>query len=218
MNILDTLGSNPSLPPEAIIPNPKYFDVNFLLDKIVQFFTFSGSVEFTKVLNDSKILSFIYILFAILSTFLIFVITYSIVRIFEIRKREHHHIEEEIHEYIHKHAHDGDVQKSKVKNQRWAQVLEYLTSQSEGDWRLSILEADSMLEDLLEQRGFKGENLGEKLKNTNNQAFHNLSSAWEVHIIRNKIAHDGASFQMSLHEAKRVIALYETIFKEFDLI
>ena len=59
---------------------------------------------------------------------------------------------------------------------------------------------------------------GDKLKEANQANFRNLSSAWEVHNIRNKIAHEGSSFGLSLHEAKRVIALYEQIFQEFGFI
>ena len=62
------------------------------------------------------------------------------------------------------------------------------------------------------------ENLGEKLKSANQDTFRSLSAAWEVHIIRNKIAHEGQEFELSQHEAKRVITLYEQIFREFGFI
>lgn len=216
MSILDTLNSN--TPPDTIILNPKYLNFDFIVNKIIGMFDFMGSTDFTHALNSSKVLNVIYILFSIFSTFLIFVITYSVIRIFEVRKREHHHLEEEIHEYIEKHSHDKDADKIKVKDKRWAQVFEYVISQNPGDWKLAILEADLMLEDLMEQLGFKGETLGEKLKGANRDNFKSLTSAWEVHIIRNKIAHEGSDFELSQHEAKRVISLYEEIFREFDFI
>ena len=75
-----------------------------------------------------------------------------------------------------------------------------------------------MLEALMDQLGFKGVNLGEKLKGATQESFHGLSSAWEVHNIRNKIAHEGAFFQLSQHEAKRVIASYEQIFHAYGFI
>ena len=75
-----------------------------------------------------------------------------------------------------------------------------------------------MLEDLMKQLGFKGESLGDKLKSATQDKFHSLTSAWEVHTIRNRIAHEGAAFHLSQHEAKRVIAIYESIFREYGFI
>ena len=75
-----------------------------------------------------------------------------------------------------------------------------------------------MLEILLDQLGFKGESLGDKLKSANQENFPYLTIAWEVHTVRNRIAHEGLSFEISHHEAKRLIALYEQIFHSFGFI
>ena len=104
------------------------------------------------------------------------------------------------------------------ENKRWSVVLQYLFSENEGDWKLGVIEADSMLEELMTQLGFKGENLGEKLKGADQEKFRNLTAAWEVHTIRNKIAHEGSDFILSQREAKRVIALYEQIFRGYGFI
>ena len=96
--------------------------------------------------------------------------------------------------------------------------MDYLFSENENDWKLAVIEADSMLFDLLTQLKFKGDTMGDKLKDADRDKFHSLSLAWEVHNIRNKIAHEGSSFDFSLHEARRVIALYEQIFQEFGYI
>ena len=58
----------------------------------------------------------------------------------------------------------------------------------------------------------------EKLKMANQDNFPSLTNAWEVHTIRNKIAHEGLSFELSQHEAKRIIALYEQIFRQYGFI
>ena len=75
-----------------------------------------------------------------------------------------------------------------------------------------------MLEALMIQLGFKGENLGEKLKSVDKERYPSLVSTWEAHMVRNKIAHEGEAFQLSQHEAKRIIAVYEKVFKEFRFI
>jgi hypothetical protein len=75
-----------------------------------------------------------------------------------------------------------------------------------------------MLEGLLTDLGFKGESLGDRLKMASKDTFTGLSTAWEVHAIRNKIAHEGLAFELSHHEAKRVIAQYEQIFRNYGFI
>ena len=162
------------------------------------------------------------------SLFFLIVISYTSVRIFEIRRKEHKHLQHEIAEYAHRQAeHEKKLQQGEEisKNPRWIKTLNYLFSQHASDWKLAIIEADSMLEELMNQLGFKGESLGDKLKSATQPArqlaggdsFRNLTSAWEVHTIRNKIAHEG-SFELSQYEAKRVIALYEQIFREYGFI
>ena len=157
---------------------------------------------------------------AILAVFFIAIIVYTILRMFEIRRKEHRYLQYEIENYAHNQIlrEEEAQEEGEFKNERWKKTLDYLFSENPNNWKLAVIEADSMLSDLLTQLGFKGESLGDKLKKANQDNFHNLSSAWEVHNIRNKIAHEGSSFELSLHEAKRVITLYEQIFQEFGYI
>ena len=80
------------------------------------------------------------------------------------------------------------------------------------------MEADAMLEVLLGDLGFQGETLGERLKSSGTQGFKHLNDAWEVHTVRNRIAHEGSIFELTHHEAKRSIAMYEQIFREYGYI
>ena len=160
------------------------------------------------------------ILLSCFSIFFIFVITYCFVRLLEIRKKEHEHLHHEIEAYRKRRVEEEmkKADNSGSLNKRWDVVLQYLFSSYHGDWKLAILEADSMLEVLMNQLGFLGDNLGEKLKSVDRERYPSIVSAWEAHIVRNKIAHEGEAFQLSQHEAKRIIAIYEQIFKEFRFI
>lgn len=101
---------------------------------------------------------------------------------------------------------------------RFAKVLEHGNSARESDWRLAILEADVLLDEMVTGMGYHGDSLGEKLKAIEKSDFLTLDKAWEAHAVRNRIAHEGAAFVLSAREAKRVIALYEEVFKEFRYI
>jgi len=101
---------------------------------------------------------------------------------------------------------------------RWKKVADLLDSQSQNDWKQAILEADTMLDDVLNGLGYQGESIGEKLKRVAPGDFKNLDDAWEAHKIRNQIAHDGSAFQLTHHEANQTIGRYRRVFEEFYYI
>jgi len=105
-----------------------------------------------------------------------------------------------------------------MQSQKWQKVLTHVNSQNPAEWRLAILEADVMLDEMLRAGGFHGETLGEMLKDIPKGDFKTIDSAWEAHKIRNAIAHEGSGFLLSQRESKRVIELYGTVFKEFAYI
>ncbi len=104
-----------------------------------------------------------------------------------------------------------------LENKRWARIVNHLNSENESDWRLAVLEADLILEDMLKNMGYVGETIGDKLKNIEKSDFNTINEAWEGHRVRNLIAHEGGDFTITNREARRVVALYEKVFKEFHL-
>lgn len=118
-----------------------------------------------------------------------------------------------------KQAADRKVERQAVsENRKWKKVIEHVQSPNPSDWRLAILEADILLGELLTKMGYKGEGIGEQLKSVERSDFQTLDLAWEAHKIRNGIAHEGSEYVLSQREAKRVIGLFEEVFKEFYYI
>jgi len=103
-------------------------------------------------------------------------------------------------------------------NHKWERVLKHIESHNESDWKLAILEADIMLDELLEKSGYRGETMGDKLKQVDKSDFNTIDMAWDAHKIRNMIAHEGADYKLNAREAQRVMKLYEQVFKEFKYI
>lgn len=199
----------------------KWFNPEYLLNQAIVYFhqivdSFNNTgIQFTTVYNIVSLF-----LFGLITFFLV-IICYCIIRLFEIRKKEHEHLHHELEEYAHHHAEkEKKMREADIisKNPHWLKTLHYLFSQHESEWKLSVIEADSMLDELMSQLGFNGQSLGDKLKAASQSNFRSLSSAWEVHTIRNRIAHEGMNFELTQREAKRVIALYEQIFREFGYI
>lgn len=102
--------------------------------------------------------------------------------------------------------------------EKWMPILEHLNSSNPNDWKAAILQADTILDDMIKKMGYKGDNLGERLKNIEKSDFETLDAAWEAHKIRNKIAHGTSDFVLTAREANRAIDLYRQVFEEFHYI
>jgi hypothetical protein len=105
-----------------------------------------------------------------------------------------------------------------MKNDKWERVIAHVNSANVSDKKLAIIEADIMLDDLLKAQGYHGDSLGERLRAVEKSDMLTLDNAWEAHRVRNQIAHQGADFPLAEREAKRAIALYESVFREFKII
>lgn len=139
--------------------------------------------------------------------------------IYNVRKLKAINLEEK---KIYGHALDdeflGEVENKPRVNAKWEKVLAHAHSQNPADWRVAIIEADVMLEDLLKAVGYDGEGIGEMLKKVEPSDMLTLDKAWEAHKIRNRIAHAGQDFDLTERETLRVIGLFEEVFNEFQII
>ena len=152
---------------EGTVLGSKYLNPEYLFDR---------GIEIARSISDyitsggdggGEAVSIFYNVLLVLSIFFLIIISYSSVRLLEIRRKERKHLEHEIAEYAHRQKEKAkklEETEAISKNPRWIQTLAYLFSQHASDWKLSVIEADSMLEGLLGDLGFKGETLGERLK------------------------------------------------------
>lgn len=186
------------------MPGPSFLDWFFL--QIYNLFTGGLSVGVNSGFKNTivAILSFVAVIFLV-------VVIYSVVRLKERNKINH----DKYHHAIH---HAGEVHHREKDNQKWETVVEHIKSSNPGDWRVAIIEADNMLDKLTREIGLVGADLGERLKGASPHHFKNLENAWEAHKVRNKIAHEGLGFKLEYREAKKTIELYESVFKEFEVI
>lgn len=104
-----------------------------------------------------------------------------------------------------------------VHDRRWMNIQSLIQSYNSNDWKQAIIEADVILDEMLNRMGYSGESLGDKLKKIEPSDFITLNQAWEAHKFRNRIAH-GNNFVLSRDEVQRVIGLYEEVFNEFFYI
>lgn len=130
-----------------------------------------------------------------------------------LRIKKIHHKEHERYEPVH-----IEEIEAKAKLIQWQVVLDHVNSESPAEWKLAILEADSMLDEILDFEGYQGESVGEKLKSMDPLDLPSYSDAWEAHKVRNQIAHEGATMDFSKKIARDTITKYGKVFKDFGHI
>jgi hypothetical protein len=104
------------------------------------------------------------------------------------------------------------------KESRWTHIQDLIKSYNENDWRQAIIEADIILEEMLDKMQYDGVTIGDKLKNVERSDFVTLDKAWSAHKVRNQIAHDGSNFKVTRDIAEKTIKDFEEVFKEFYYI
>lgn len=104
-----------------------------------------------------------------------------------------------------------------VKSNRLQDVFTHSSSNNPNDWKLAIIEADIILDDILKQRGYAGHSLGERLKSIAPSQLESLQDAWEAHKVRNNIAHQGTDFVLTQRLAQETITKYQRVFTEFGV-
>lgn len=90
----------------------------------------------------------------------------------------------------------------------WLKVKARLDTGMESEYKLGVIEADSMLDEILKSMGVGGASLGERLEKITAASLPDLENARLAHTMRNNIVHD-PNYKLSLDEAKKTIAIFE---------
>lgn len=112
----------------------------------------------------------------------------------------------------------AEEDEAKALQIEWQVILNHVNSESPAEWKLAILEADSMLDEILDTEGYTGDSLGEKLKAMSSSAIHSYDDLWEAHKMRNQIAHEGVDTELTKKMARDTINKFEVAFKELGHI
>lgn len=148
-----------------------------------------------------------------LAFIMLILIVYVSIRLEQLEHHGFHH--REMAEHAH---HEPTMLQEHQKNPRWDAIVLLAHSPNESDWRRAILDADIMLSQMLKEKGYPGDTLGDQLKMANPLQFTTIDIAWEAHRMRNALAHLGEAFPLSERDAHATIEQYRKVFAEFDYI
>ena len=201
-------------------PNIPYLNIEWIFSKIYDFLIFiknfiltggqsqvvSGGTDYAGIIHHagSWILTILVFLFIILFAWAV----YIRVRI--------HEVDQELNASYTGHF-VKPVPRSEHVNQQWLAIAAHFASQNQNDWRVAIIDADSMLDELVTNLGYTGMGLGEKLNQINPNNFPTKQSAWEAHKVRNMIAHQ-SDYNLTERQKDVTRKNYETVFRSAGII
>jgi hypothetical protein len=114
-----------------------------------------------------------------------------------------------------------------LKNQRamgsgkmekeWQQIAQKLDSPNLADWKVAILEAEKMVEDVLARTGYSGENFSDRLKKAGPETLSDLEGLLASHQVRNNIVHD-PDYRLEIRPASQALGAYEKALKDLEAL
>jgi len=106
-----------------------------------------------------------------------------------------------------------DVQKYQ---KRWLTIEQQLKRDEANSYHMSVLSADSLLDQALKERGVQGDTMGARMKQMQ-QKWSNANNVWSAHKLRNQIAHE-PDVKLDYNGARRALSAFKQALKDLGAI
>ncbi|MDD5589749.1 MAG: hypothetical protein PHQ47_01070 [Candidatus Portnoybacteria bacterium] len=101
--------------------------------------------------------------------------------------------------------------------QKWNQIKIRIETGDETNLKMAVIEADSMLDEILKRMSLPGKDMGERLEQISKNHLPSIDDVWEAHRLRNTIVHN-PDIGISHKEAEKSIEAYEKALKELEAL
>lgn len=109
------------------------------------------------------------------------------------------------------------VTKKNKMQANWEKIRKRLESNNESEYKVAIIEADNIIDDLIKRMGYAGADMGERLMGIPEGQLAELAEIKEAHEIRNRIIHE-ENFKVDKDLAKEVLKKYEHLLHHFEVL
>lgn len=106
-----------------------------------------------------------------------------------------------------------DVDKYRTK---WMAIEHQLNKDEPMTFQLTVLSADTLLDQALKEKGIQGTTMGERMKQMQ-QKWSNANNVWTAHKLRNQIAHE-PDVILNYDTARRALASFKQALKDVGAI
>lgn len=103
----------------------------------------------------------------------------------------------------------------KMRNQ-WRKIMRRLDTGTVAEYKLAIIESDTLLDQMLKKMRLAGDNMDERLQSITPLMISNVEDLKNAHQVRNSIVFE-PDYKLNLQETRRVLAVYQKTFESLDL-
>jgi hypothetical protein len=100
---------------------------------------------------------------------------------------------------------------------KWNAIREHLETDNVSQFKVAVLEADNLIDRILEKMGYKGKNMSERLDKIKPGQLEYLEEIREAHKIRNQIIHE-KDFMINRKKTEEVLATYEKLLRNLEFL
>lgn len=91
---------------------------------------------------------------------------------------------------------------------RWKAIKKRIESGIEYEYKLAVMEAEELFNNVLTDKGFPGKTFDERIREVEKAQLPNLEEILEAHKIRNMVAYD-PNYKITRDEAQKVLTVFE---------
>lgn len=99
---------------------------------------------------------------------------------------------------------------------QWLDIEKQLSREQPASYKMTVLHADSLLDKALQDAGYAGQTMAERMKSAK-KAWSHEDSVWAAHKIRNRIAHEPDT-EVSFDIARRALASFKRALKDLGAL
>lgn len=112
--------------------------------------------------------------------------------------------------------HKAKSLKNKAVTDSWSGILAKVAEASPDALRTAVIDADSLVDDVMKRMGRVGETFADRLATFPSED-PIVDHVWDAHRLRNEMVHS-TGFQASVERAKRAVADYEAFLKDIKAL
>lgn len=98
---------------------------------------------------------------------------------------------------------------------KWQDIVDLFESDNENDWRMAIIEADILINNIMTFSGVSGNNHIEKINSLSSKKL-NKETLYSLHRIRNRVAHQGIGFPLDRDKVDKIKESFENAILRYN--
>lgn len=99
---------------------------------------------------------------------------------------------------------------------RWLTIEQQLKRDEVSSYHMSIINADKLLDQALQEKGISGKTMAERMKQMQTK-WSNANNVWSAHKLRNRIAHED-NIRIDYDGARRTLAAFKQALRDVGAI